>query len=259
MRFSVFAFAFFALAQWFSPPAMATNLVLNGSFENFTVSAGDYFCKTGTGSGATSVCTVSNVANWQTRCSTTGGCGTTSTVASLIPSGTGGSGFNNGNALGASVPNSPDGGNFVAIDGDSAYGAPIWQVISGLMPGNNYVVTFYQAAAQQANAPSSVTTEWWNVTFAGVTKSSTVMTNPNRTSYQPWALQTLSFYVPITSTGTETLQFLAGGTPNGVPPVSLLDGVSLVQGTPEPQSFVLVGTGLAAAIGLPRLRRRRGR
>jgi hypothetical protein len=48
----------------------------------------------------------------------------------------------------------------------------------------------------------------------------------------------------FTPTSTsETLSFLAIGTPGGVPPLALLDGVSLSD-IPEPASWALLVSGL---------------
>jgi len=40
------------------------------------------------------------------------------------------------------------------------------------------------------------------------------------------------------------LSFLAVGTPAGVPPFSLLDGVSMTSAVPEPQTWGMLGLGL---------------
>ena len=42
---------------------------------------------------------------------------------------------------------SPDGGNFVAIDGDPNFAVPLTQTVTGLTPGERYSISFYQAAA----------------------------------------------------------------------------------------------------------------
>jgi hypothetical protein len=67
--------------------------------------------------------------------------GTSIGLIYLITPGTGGTFFH-------STPgNSPDGGNFIAEDGDPNFSGPITQTINGLVVGQDYKVSFYQAAA----------------------------------------------------------------------------------------------------------------
>jgi hypothetical protein len=234
------------------------NFVANGDFETLTPgnslgAAGGYFCRSGT------TC-VSNVANWASECRNNA-CGAGGTPDSLLFANTNGSAFNgnrglwamgqNGTTTGAGVPNSPTGGNFVAFDGDSNYNAAIWQTITGLIPGAYYYVSFYQGAAQQRNTHGA-TTEWWQVSLGSQTLNSHVMNNVNH-GWVPWEFQRLEFRVPTTSTGTEVLRFLSMGTPNNLPPVALLDGVSLTN-APEPQTYAMMGLALAA---IPWIRKRR--
>jgi hypothetical protein len=54
---------------------------------------------------------------------------------------------------------------------------------------------------------------------------------------------------------SEVLSFPAAGTPNGEPPFSLLDGVTMTA-VPEPASMAIMGSSLAA---LGFIRRRRAR
>ncbi|MBN8808643.1 MAG: PEPxxWA-CTERM sorting domain-containing protein [Sphingomonas sp.] len=54
---------------------------------------------------------------------------------------------------------------------------------------------------------------------------------------------------------SQTLSFLSNGTPNGLPPVALLDNVSLTAAVPEPASWALMIVGFGA-MGYS-LRRRR--
>lgn len=229
--------------------ASPLNRVVNGDFETLaaghTLGAnGGYFCRSG------STC-VSNVANWSSICHQGANCGGGGTPDSLLFANTNGSAFNgniglwargsNGTSSGG-VPNSPTGGNFVAFDGALSYNASISQVITGLTPGATYVLTFWQGAAQQSGTRGA-TTEYWQVTFAGQTRDSTVMNNVDR-GWVAWNQQTMSF---TAQNASETLTFLSMGGPDALPPVVLLDGVSLVD-APEPASFALIG---AALIALP--------
>ena len=246
------AFLAFAIALFFfATPAKSASIVVNGSFEtlvsgNTITSTYGYFCQAG------ATCT-SNVTGWQSSCN--GSCGTGATVASLITGGSGGSAFNGNIGFRKAAPNSLDGGNFVGIDGDSTYVAPIWQVINGLQIGGTYALTFYQGAAQQAGT-SGNTTERWQVSFG-----TTTVTNPvqlsnlmnladNAPSFWDTQVQKMTFIATAT---TQTLTFLAKGTPMGQPPVVLLDGVSMIQ-TPEPATLVLLGGGLIAIIAIKKRR-----
>jgi hypothetical protein len=76
-----------------------------------------------------------------------------------------------------------------------------------------------------------------------------VLQNANH-GFTGWRQQTLSFVV---TSATEVLSFLAIGTPAGVPPFALLDGVTISE-VPEPGSLVLLGAGLGVA-GLASWRR----
>ena len=70
--------------------------------------------------------------------------------------------------------------------------------------------------------------------------------------FVPWEKQTLS---STATAASEILSFLAQGTPSGVPPVALLDGVTLNAPVPEPASLAPIATGLVATIGAARSRR----
>lgn len=227
--------------------AGAINYVQNGSFQtltagnSLTVGSGGYFCQAGT------TCT-SNVANWASVCRNNS-CGTGSTPDSLL-SNASGSAFNGNIGLYSSAL-SPDGGNYVAFDGDSNYNASISQTITGLTAGTSYTLRFYQAAAQQ-NGTTGATTEQWQINFGSHQYTSTLMNNPSQ-GFTPWTLQTITI---LADAATVSLSFLSVGTPAGQPPVVLLDGISLTS-TPEPQTFLLVGVGMVAIPLIAQRRRRR--
>jgi len=245
------------LAAWATlQPAGATtvNLVQNGNFTSTTVTgSGGYLC---VNSGST--CT-SQLSNWSATCSSQGCSGDYSPSSILMGSSTG-SGFNNAygggdNALywnGTAIA-PPLGGNVVAIDGDPNFTSVLSQTVTGLNVGQTYVLQFYQASSEEISF-TGPTTEQWQVSLGGGTaQSSTLMTTPNH-SYTGWTLQTMSF---VANAISESLQFVAVGTPAGEPPVVLLGDVSLVQQTsvPEPMSAALLAAGLVG-VGAVRGRRK---
>lgn len=148
--------------------------------------------------------------------------------------------FNNGFGFTTQPGVSPNGGNYIALDGDPTYASSIWQTINGLSVGAQYTLTFWQAAAQQGGT-TGATTERWSVSFGSSTQLSTIMNNASGGTVA-WNQQTMTFTATAT---TQTLNFFSVGTPAGQPPVVLLDGVSLIA-VPEPVSAALLGTGILA-------------
>ena len=153
---------------------------------------------------------------------------------------------------------------FVAADGDTGFGAPIYQTLSGLTAGQKYDVTFYQAAGQQKGFTGSTTERWrvgfdtsilsYSTTGAQLTKTqlSAINTFPSTaTQVTPWEKQTLTFTANTTS---DILTFLAVGTPDGRPPFSLLSSV-LVTPTAVPEPFTIIGTIVGGTAAL-RLRKK---
>jgi PEP-CTERM motif len=213
--------------------AQAANLVTNGGFESIGGTA-----------PTTCVCNKTTFSNAAPTDWTIGNGG----LEYVAAPGT----ADNGGYLSVYSPfpsTSPNGGNFVEADGDPSYAQTFSQSIGGLTIGKSYLLTFYQAAGQQAGF-TGPTTEWWGVTFGGSTQTSPVFSLAQGGVGQ-WQAVAMTF---VASAVTETLSFLAHGTPNGAPPISFLDGVSLTQ-VPEPASLGLIVVGILG-IGVARLRRR---
>ncbi len=236
-KLSVFGMSALALALGMSGAAHAGSLVTNGGFETTTNGGGQLGYNT-------------DATGWST-----------SGYNFLFPSGTADNGtgvsgqygnlqlWGPGNGSANGLPaSSPDGGNYVAADGAYSVG-PISQTISGLTVGSQYAVSFYWAGAQQYGF-TSPTQEQWNVSLGSDTQSTAIVNNVNH-GFTGWMGQTFTYTATSTS---EVLSFLAYGTPSGVPPFALLDGVTM-NAVPEPSAMVLMGIG-AAGFGIAALRRR---
>jgi hypothetical protein len=157
-------------------------------------------------------------------------------------------GSNNGGASTITAP--PAGGNFIAMDGAFQTSA-VKQTITGLTVGQVYVLKFYWAAAQQQSF-TGATTE--NVTVSLGSQSFTTSTyNLATESFSGWMQQTFDYTATSTS---ETLSFLAAGTPNGEPPFVLINGVDLELIPDFSNWLVFAGFG-AGCILLETVRRRR--
>ena len=143
---------------------------------------------------------------------------------------------------------SPNGGYF--LGGDGAYAtAAISQTISGLTVGAQYTLGFDWAQSQFTDAVGS-TTSGWNVTFG----SDTATTGAQALASKGFAGWNTFSQIFTATNASETLSFLAIGTPSGLPPFALLDGVSLTEVTsvPVPGALPLMASGLIGLIGLRR-------
>jgi hypothetical protein len=216
-----------ALLFQVSPAQASPNVVLNGSFEN-----------TGGITSSFSVNNLTALPNWTATpsgnqildCLVYKGA-TTANMCGTVA-------FGGGLTFWVNPGPSPDGGNYVAIDGDGTYETAISQTVNGLVVGSEYSVFFYQAAAQQ-NGYNGATTDRFQVKLGSQTLLSTLMNDATHSDV-PWQSQTLIF---TATSASEVLSFLAVGTPSGVPPFALLDGVTMNQ-VPEPSSSVLFCLGI---------------
>ena len=245
-------------------PARATNIVSNGGFEICANSTGSTVVacpgvdfavgKVHTGSGATvytlSTWTLASANNL--KCVVVSGsandhlCGTTWTAADGSPNLT----------LNTLPGNSPNGGNVFVSDGDPLYSGTLSQTINGLKANTQYILTFYQAAGEQAGQINTYSNDYWKVGLAGAvvvgggvncgsaTQNNIAVTNGVSTA---WTQTTCTFATPGSVASSGALTFLAVG-PSGIPPFLFLDGVDLEQGVtaPEPGTSGLVLLGLVS-------------
>jgi len=207
-----------------SAHAAGPNLVTNGDFESLTNGIGQI----GYNTDATGWYTNGyNFAFSGNTADSTGSSGSYGHLELWGPS--------NGSANGLGA--SPTGGNYIGADGAFEVGA-ITQTISGLQVGKTYNVDFSWAAAQQKGYDGD-TTDKWTVGLGDEKYDTAVVSLPSH-SFSGWMHQTFTYTATSTS---ETLSFLATGTPAGVPPFALLDGVS-VTATPEASSVISVFAGM---------------
>lgn len=136
---------------------------------------------------------------------------------------------------------SPNGGNFVALDGDPKFESAISQTIKGLIVGKIYKLAF-DWAGTQLRSRSGATTESLQVTLGKDLNKTTKVVKVGSQGFVGWIGQSYTFKASTTS---ELLNFLSIGSPSGLPPVAFLDGVSLTQNVPEPAALGLIGLGLA--------------
>jgi Protein of unknown function (DUF642)/PEP-CTERM motif len=231
------AFAALAIAAIAVPAHADTVNVINPGFEMTTAGTGQLGFNTEV-TGWTTAPVSFNIVYTPGTADTTGATSQFGTNIQLWGPGNG-----SANGLGPS----PNGGNYVAMDGGFNPGT-ISQTLNGLIVGDSVTVSFDYAGAQQSTR-TGPTTEQLVVGLGGQTQSTPILMNASE-GFTGW--QTDSFTFTATST-SEVLSFLAVGTPAGVPPFTLLDGISVTQ-TPEPQSLVLFATGLIGVSGLVRRR-----
>lgn len=239
MKFLIAAAAALAVA---APAAAVTNLVTNGGFENTTFTTSHEFDGPGNAYGT------NNVVGWASNAYTLLFIGGTQTTVNAVNR----FGAANNYFYNSLSTLSPDGGNFVALDGDSSIRGPLSQTINGLTVGKSYTLAFNWGGAQLRTA-TGATTDQLSVTFGGQTQSTAVISNVSQ-GFTGWLNQSFNFTATSTS---QVLSFLSIGTPDGLPPIAVLDGVSLVEtpAVPEPATWALLITGFAF-IGAAARRRR---
>lgn len=135
--------------------------------------------------------------------------------------------------------------SFVGLDGDQKLDgsnnqvqASIGQTLTGLTVGQTYAVSFDWSLGQLKSKTGN-TTNSLKVSFGDLSQSTQVM-DDNSQSFNGWLTQTFNFKADSTSA---FLNFLAVGTPSGLPPMALLSNVS-VTAVPEPPVLAMFGGGL---------------
>lgn len=158
---------------------------------------------------------------------------------------------------------SPDGGNLFAATSEigSSGQQQLSQTITGLTPGNEYTLSFYEGLGQRTGY-TGATSGFWDVTFAGQTYTSPTVNTPSG-GFSGWELRTTTF---TAASANEVLMFVFNGSPAGSYPVGVLDGIWLGEGSlppppapvPEidPASF---GSALALVVGALGILERRAR
>jgi hypothetical protein len=233
-----------------NPVQAATNLVKNGSFES---NSGPGYVSShpiqdwthiNTATSGVSINAINTFAQLQANTSTP------IPLWGVSPT------YLNGNG----IRNSNDGGYFLIADGWPQYTAIFEQVIAGLTPGTQYELNYEYAFGQQASFDGPTTQKWTGSFGSESFETATVNLVSHGFDGGPgpgWYTATHTF---TASSASQALRFLAVGSP-GLPPMALLDGVSLTEvtppptPTPTPAPMPLLGVGATLAWS-GRLRRR---
>jgi hypothetical protein len=256
------AFGPLALAPLLSTGAQAANLVQNGGFETNTLPAPNPTLTPSNASGA------EIDSNWHytgdlTDWSSTGGStynvlffGNVANAKSIDAD----TRFTSGEAqhLNSNFDSlSPNGGNFMGLDGDPAANGSLEQTIGGLTVGDKYKLSFYWAGTELSNRTGynsiQLTGSLGGDAFMTPAYLNTATTPGDPGSFSGWMLSNFTFTANASS---ELLSFLAVGTPAAnLPPFALLDGVSLTA-VPEPSTWAMMLVGFGG-LGYAAFRRRR--
>ncbi len=236
--------------------AHAVNLVQNGEFTSTTTGDVNVFIgNTNTNGGATPT---TNLTDWSmTQLDYSNSMVVTSGAQTATRAD--GPEFGFWPAVGATT--APGGGDILAMDGDTDYAIPLSQTITGLTVGETYKLNFDWAGAQYEFINGSnygcsgcwsgtTISDSWLVTIGGGQPVSTGYVSIPGEGFSGWKMASMAFKATSTS---ETITFLAQGTPHGLPPVSFLADVWA--GVPEPTTWSLLIVGFGALGAVARRRR----
>lgn len=215
----------------------AANLVTNGGFETTTLTSNSQF---GAGFGGQAVTGWTGLGGNHLQFYYFGGTAATTNAVNQFG--------DPGGYFRSNFVESPAGGSVIGLDGDSDYSGSLSQSIGGLTPGKAYDLKFVWAASQLRNR-TGPTTEQLLVTFGSDTALTGVVANPSE-GFTGWFSESFRF---TAASATQALTFLSIGTPNGLPPMAVLDGVSLTT-VPEPGVWMLLIAGFGL-VGLAARRR----
>jgi len=248
MKLNIIPLAAFAAAiVSAAPAAAAVELVTNGGFDSVSNNAQNFEVSPGN--------TYGTVTGWSTSTSPSGNPYNILFHEAIATTGNavGQYSFTGLEDLWAVPSNTAGHGNFMALDGDPAVNGTFYQILTGLTVGAVYNLTFDWATGQ-IHSRTGATTEGLNVQVGSLN-----LTLPDRNTPSagatPWGTVSTNF---TATSSSQMLSFLALGAPGTLPPVALLDNVS-VRAVPEPASWAMMLIGFGAiGVAMRRNRRRRG-
>jgi PEP-CTERM motif len=138
--------------------------------------------------------------------------------------------------------------NFLAFDTEpnNHYRAAFYQTINtGLVQGDHYVLSYHWAASEYTEQSGATESGFTVMLGSQMLVDGTIGTGlyasiPSR-GFSGWYSESVAF--TYDSSWGNVLNFISEGTPTGLPPVVLLDSVSL-QAVPEPGTLLLAASGL---------------